>query len=202
MNDVFQAPELFHLNPEFCQQITWRTVSEFATRTNWNFPTFLLHLLPRTLCNKPESNAKNSLKLYYAARRLSAYQSLWQPDSLVTKIPNVSKLFFAPEASCLCVYDLPTYLPTYLIHSLTPWGRLTNSRSAGQEIPRFLWNPKIHYRVHKSQSPDPNLSQIYSIHTFPTYFPITSIDQTFVYISSLPCMQHDASILSSLIWLP
>jgi len=45
------------------------------------------------------------------------------------------------------------------------------SQSANQEIPRLLWNPKVHYCVHKSLSLVPILSQIHSVHTFPHYFP-------------------------------
>jgi hypothetical protein len=41
-----------------------------------------------------------------------------------------------------------------------------NSRSAGLEIPHLLWNPKVHYRVHKSQPAEHILRKLNHAHTF------------------------------------
>jgi hypothetical protein len=59
----------------------------------------------------------------------------------------------------------------------------TNSSSPSQNIPRHLWNLKLHYRVHMNQSRVPILSQINPVHTIPSYFNRIHVN---IIVSSIP----------------
>jgi hypothetical protein len=82
-----------------------------------------------------------------------------------------------------------------------------------------LWNPKIHYRVHKSLLPVPILSQVHSVHTLAPYLPnilfniivpsaptyserplsLRLYKQIFTHFLSSPCILHSPPMTFSLI---
>ena len=57
----------------------------------------------------------------------------------------------------------------YLLHGAESLWE-ANRFSASQEIPRILWNPKVHYHIHKCPPPVPVLSQLYPVYTPTSHF--------------------------------
>ena len=60
------------------------------------------------------------------------------------------------------------HLLPYSIDPSPSWE--ANRFSASQEIPRILWNQKVHYRIYKCLSPVPILSHLCPVHTPIPYF--------------------------------
>jgi hypothetical protein len=61
-----------------------------------------------------------------------------------------------------------TYLLTYSIHQSPSLE--ANRFAASQEIPRILWKPKVHYRIHKSPPPVSIPSQLKTVPTRTSHF--------------------------------
>jgi hypothetical protein len=79
-----------------------------------------------------------------------------------SKMFRFSSHVYLPQILCLGLYLL-----TYSLEQNPSWE--ANWFSASQEIPRTLWDPKVHYHIHKC--PPPILSQLDPVHTpHPTSF--------------------------------
>ena len=61
-----------------------------------------------------------------------------------------------------------TYLLTYSMEQSPSWE--ANRFVVSQEIPRILWNPKVHYRIHKCPPPVSIFSQLDPVHTPTSHF--------------------------------
>jgi len=66
------------------------------------------------------------------------------------------------------IHAFKAYLLTYSMEQSPSWE--ANWFSSSQEIPRILWNPKVHYRIHKCPPPVPIPSQLDPVHNPTSHF--------------------------------
>ena len=62
------------------------------------------------------------------------------------------------------------YTLTHLLHGDRVLLEKLTGFAANQEIPRILWNPKVHYCTHKRPPPVPILSQLHPVPTTTSHF--------------------------------
>jgi hypothetical protein len=60
------------------------------------------------------------------------------------------------------------YIPTYSTEQSHSWE--ANQFAASQEIPRILWKPKVHYRIHKCPPTVSILIQLNAVHIPTSHF--------------------------------
>ena len=91
--------------------------------------------------------------------------------SEVTRVNLMHRCFIWGQLASSCFNQsniIYNYLLTNAMEQSPSWE--TNRFSASQEIHRILWNPKVHYRIHKCSPPVPILSQLDPVHAPTSHF--------------------------------
>jgi hypothetical protein len=77
---------------------------------------------------------------------------------LLIFVYDIFNFFYFGQGNSSLFIKCTSYLFTYSMNQNTSWE--ANRFLASQEIPRILWNPQVHYHIHKF--PDPTLSKMMS----------------------------------------
>ena len=105
--------------------------------------------------------ASNNLNLLYRGR-ITLFRTDVEIHASATKVQSTDTSQ-AQKHNAINTSYLLTPCSRVLLEKLTSFG-------ANQEIPRILWNPKVHYRTHKRPPPVHILSQLHPVPTTPSHF--------------------------------
>ena len=119
---------------------------------------------------------------WQSIRKLPSYVRRGLVLRCISDVSAENTAIFVPNIHrCIFILDYTTsqsrntvILKKKITYLLTPWSRVLLEKltgfAANQEIPRILWNPKVHHRTHKRPPPVPILSQPHPDPTTPSYF--------------------------------
>ena len=145
------------------RELLYRFHRSMANKCVFNFAGWEINLYHKR-CNTQHPWNERFVQYHTSANIRMTYLMCSSPQTLSCFSWRNFFTLFVPYVWCICPFTkwkrarTHPHTLTYFMQQGPSWE--ANRFAASQEIPRILWNPKIHYRIHKCQPPVPIMNQL------------------------------------------